>query len=510
MNTPPTTDPNPPLSGHAQAMLFVLFLVSILNFLDRQLITILLGQIKAQFHATDAQLGFLFGTVFAAFYTVFGIPLGLYADLGSRKKLLAWGLGVWSLMTGLCGFASSFPMLALARMGVGVGEATAAPSAYSLISDLFPKERRGAALGVYSFGIYIGIGLSTLVGGLVVDRWDRSFAPGTAPLDLAGWQAAFVLAAIPGLLLVPFVLLCREPARATLASDPARRALREGLALLPPTSFFFLRRDGGAVAPNVAVFIGLCGVVLGLTSLFGDPAQWVCVAIGLYVVTTMAQRLKVTEPETHALLFNTPSLRWATLGFSFLSINGYAMGTYMPQYFVRYHGLSSAYIGVMWGLISAICGGLGVVTGGLLADRFKRTHAPGRLFVGMMNALLPLPFLIPALSVGDADTALILIAGAQFFAAMWLGAGSSTVQDLVLPRMRARASAVFLLFVNLISLALGPYLVGKLSDHWHSLRDALMTAAGANLVAFVLFLVAARTLGSDEATREERAAAARA
>jgi predicted MFS family arabinose efflux permease len=270
-----------------------------------------------------------------------------------------------------------------------------------------------------------------------------------------------------------------------------------------------LRRGGVSVVANLRLFGALAAIAMAITYWFGDAIQWICLALGLYVVGTLAQRLAAREPETHALLFRTPSLRWATLGFSFLSINGYAMGFSIPEFFVRYHGFSRSEIGSLWGLISAVGGGLGVAMGGYLSDRFKARTPSGRLMVGMMNALLPLPFLLPALNVTDGTLALGLIAGAQFFAAMWLGAGVSTVQDLVLPRMRARASAVFLLFVNLISLALGPYVVGRLSDHWGSLRMALMVAASANLVAFVLFLLATRTIGQDEATREERAAGAR-
>lgn len=495
-------------SSNARLILGVLFLVSILNFVDRQILSILLGSIKQDLRVSDAQLGFLWGTVFAAFYTVFGIPLGLYADLGSRKRLIGWGLGLWSLMTVLSGFASSFPTLALARMGVGIGEATCSPAAYSLIADLFPRNQRATALGIYSLGIYLGIGLSTFIGGLVVDSWNLAFPAGSGPLGLVGWQAAFVVAGLPGLLLVPVVLWLREPSRATPVADsgpsPSRQAFREGLALLPPSSFFFLRRDQIPVRPNLLASGLLMAGTAFLSAAFGDPVQWICLAIGLYVVVTLAQRLAVREPAAHALIFKTPALRWATFGFSCLSITGYAMGFSTAEFFIRYHGYSRSEIGGLWGLISAVGGGLGVTVGGVLADRFRAWTPSGRLIVGMMNALLPLPFLIPALLVADPLHALVLFAFAQFFAAMWLPAGSSTVQDLVLPHMRARASAVFLLFINLVSLALGPYLVGRLSDHWDSLRFALMAASSANLVAFAFFVLASRTIARDEEAKDGR------
>ncbi len=511
---------------HAHLILAVLFAVSILNFVDRQILSILAGRIKADLLITDAELGFLYGTVFGVFYAAFGVPLSVYADLGSRRKLIGWGLALWSLMTALSGMATGFTSLALARVGVGVGEATASPAAYSLIADLFPRARRATALSIYALGIYVGIGLSSFLGGAVVDGWSAAFPPGQEPLGLRGWQVAFLIAGVPGLLLVPVVLSLREPERGgsdgakSAASDrpevagsrpsAVKAAVLEGLALLPPSSFFFLLQDRVPMAANVATFAVLAtgGAVLWLA--FGDPAQWGCVSLGLYVVATMAQRLKAREPDAFALIFMTPSLRLATLGFSFLSFTGYVISFWTAQFFIRYHGFSVSEIGDRLGVISALGGGLGVTLGGALADRFRIKTPAGRLIVGMMNALLPIPLLLLALSTRDRNAALAFFAAAQVFAAMWLGAGSSTVQDLVLPHMRARASAVFLLFVTLLGLALGPYVVGRLSDLWGDLRLAFMAATSANLVAFVFFVMAARSIARDEETRMARAAAARA
>lgn len=510
----------PPKNTQARLILAVLFAVSILNFVDRQILAILAGKVKADLLISDAQLGFLYGTVFGIFYAVFGVPLGVYADRGSRRKLIAWGLALWSLMTAASGLATGFTTLALARIGVGVGEASASPAAYSLIADLFPRARRGTALGIYSLGIYVGIGLSSYLGGAVVDGWSAAFPPGHEPFGLRGWQAAFLIAGLPGLLLVPLVLSFREPERGAqeeggpVGTDRAGAgalpsALREGLALLPPFSLFFLRRDQVPVARNAAAF-ALSGFgAFALWLAFGDAVQWICVAVGFYVVSTLAERLKAREPDAFALIFQTPSLRLATLGFSFLSFTGYAISFWTAQFFIRYHGYSASEIGAKLGVISAVGGGLGVTMGGVLADRLRRRSPSGRLIVGMMNALIPIPLLLLALNVADRDLSLGLFAAAQVFAALWLGAGSSTVQDLVLPHMRARASAVFLLFVTVVGLALGPYAVGRLSDLWGNLRLAFMAATLANVVAFALFAFAARTIAGDEETRLARATAAR-
>jgi MFS family permease len=271
-----------------------------------------------------------------------------------------------------------------------------------------------------------------------------------------------------------------------------------------------LQRDGVPFSTNALTFLFLALGCAATAWIFGDPVQWICVAVGLYVVTTMAQRLKVREPEAFALIFKTPSLTFATLGFSSLSFTGYAISLWTAPFFIRYHGFTFAEIGGILGLISAVGGGFGVTMGGVLADWFRQRMAAGRLVVGMMNALLPIPFLLLALNAADRTTALVLFTFAQIFAALWLPAGGSTVQDLVLPQMRARASAIFLLFVTIAGLALGPYVVGRLSDLWGSLRLAFMAATVSNVVAFVFFLLAARSIARDEETRESRAEAARA
>src|SRR4029450_9855402 len=134
------------------------------------------------------------------------------SDVWDRRKLIELCLAVWSLMAALSGFARSLPELALARIGVGIGEASAAPAAYSLLSDYFPTARRATALAVYSSGIYLGAGLGLVVGGLVVDRWDAAF-PTEAPFALRGWQVAFFIVGLPGLLLALWVRTLREPTR---------------------------------------------------------------------------------------------------------------------------------------------------------------------------------------------------------------------------------------------------------------------------------------------------------
>ena len=183
-------------------MLFALLLVYILNFLDRQIVNILAEPIKGELGLSDTQLGLLAGPAFAVFYAVLGIPIARYADNAKTNRvwLISICLAVWSGMTAICGFAQNFAQLALARIGVGVGEAGCTPAAHSLIADSVPAEKRSSAIAFFGLGIPIGGLLGLIIGGVVNDQY--------------GWRIALMLVGTPGILLA-FVLplLIRDPRR---------------------------------------------------------------------------------------------------------------------------------------------------------------------------------------------------------------------------------------------------------------------------------------------------------
>ncbi len=186
--------------GYANYVLGVLFVVYVFNFIDRQILSILLQSIKEDLGASDTQLGFLTGTAFAIFYTFAGIPLARWADRSVRRDIIALGLTLWSAMTAVSGLALAFWHLALARIGVGIGEAACSPPAHSLIADYFPPERRATALSIYAMGIHVGIMFGYLAGGWI----DEFF----------GWRVAFFVVGLPGLALALLLRLSvREPPR---------------------------------------------------------------------------------------------------------------------------------------------------------------------------------------------------------------------------------------------------------------------------------------------------------
>ena len=231
-----------PTRGYASYVTGVLVVVYIFNFIDRQIVTILAEEIKADLGISDAQIGFLYGTAFAVFYAIFGLPLGKLADTWTRKNLIAIGIGFWSLMTALSGTARSFFSLAAYRIGVGIGEASATPAAFSMLADNFPPRVRATVLAIYSSGIYIGAGIGIFLGGSIVDAWQAAYPdPATAPFGLKGWQVAYLAVGIPGLLMAYWVATLREPVRGQSEGLPTPKhprpfaaAWQELMAVLPP------------------------------------------------------------------------------------------------------------------------------------------------------------------------------------------------------------------------------------------------------------------------------------
>ena len=178
--------------------LAVLFVINALNFFDRQIIGAVGEPIRVEFGLSDSALGAL-NTAFVLLYAFVGLPLGKLADKYSRKKILAIGVFVWSLMTAAWELARNFWQIFAMRLGVGVGEATCAPAASSLIGDLFPSEKRGKAMSVFMLGLPVGLALSFAVSGAVAKNY--------------GWRAAFFVAGLPGLLCVLAVLFIKKPTR---------------------------------------------------------------------------------------------------------------------------------------------------------------------------------------------------------------------------------------------------------------------------------------------------------
>ena len=512
-------------SAYARYVLGVLIVVYIFNFIDRQIISILAEEIKADLGISDAEIGFLYGTAFAIFYAVFGIPLGKLADVWNRRQLIAIGLSFWSLMTALSGFARNYATLAACRIGVGVGEASATPAAFSMLSDYFPPRLRATVLAVYSSGIYIGAGIGLFLGGAVVETWYDWYPDAqAAPLGLKPWQAAFLTVGIPGLLVAIWVWTLREPLRGmseglTSAPHPHPFAAAGAtfVSVLPVVSLFGLYRLGGwaAVRSNLmwaaVVFLVFAGLYVAMPTLL----QWLMLGLGVYITVTWVAHLKHSDPATYGMMFGSRAFVLATVGFPAISFVTYGVGFWSPAFMQRVHGESIADAGLYLGLGAAIGGFIGIVLGGFLADHLKHRWANARLYIGLSIPLLALPFALGFLYTDSVVIAYLCSFVFSVLSPAWIGSGTSTTNDLVMPRMRAIASAYYVLMNTFLGLALGPYLMGQISDAYiiagtaagDALRAAMTWGLLAFLVSMIFLALATRHLPADEETRLERARA---
>ncbi|MCX7061486.1 MAG: MFS transporter [Gammaproteobacteria bacterium] len=277
-----------PSSRRAWIMVAILMVAYVISFIDRQILNLLVAPVRRDLQISDTQMSYLLGLSFALFYTVCGIPIGRLADVRSRRGVIAVGLVFWSLMTAGCGMARSYLSFLLFRVGVGVGEATLSPSAYSLIADSFPQRVRATAISLYSSGIYIGSGLAFLLGGLIVGF---ASAQGDLVLPLLGavrpWQLVFLLLGAIGLVFSLVILAIREPLRHGVGAGVEvplhdamnwfranRRTLLHhhvGVGLVSFAAYggaawvpSFLIRNHGWDVPSVGIVYG------GITALFGS------------------------------------------------------------------------------------------------------------------------------------------------------------------------------------------------------------------------------------------------
>ncbi len=226
---------------YSRYVMAVLFAVYVMSYIDRQLASVLLEDMKHDLGASDAQMGLLTGVAFAIVYATLGIPIARWADRGVRRSIIAGGLAVWSVATALTGAGRSYFEVLLARFGVGAGESAAGPPGHALLSDYFPLEQRGRALAIYSAGGSLGMMLGMWLGGLLG--------------DLYGWRAAFVIVGLPGLALAVLVrATVREPVRGRFDNTPPPR--RESLRVVATTLWQTRSFRWMTLAATLHVFAG--------------------------------------------------------------------------------------------------------------------------------------------------------------------------------------------------------------------------------------------------------------
>ena len=516
-----TDDQSPKVGGaYAHYVLFVLIIVYVFNFIDRQILSILSQDIQSDLGITDAEMGFLYGTVFAVFYAVFGIPLARFADVWVRRSLISIGLMFWSAMTALSGFAKSFAMLATFRIGVGIGEASASPAAYSMLSDYYSPKVRATVIAIYSSGVYIGGGIGLFLGGFIMETWNDSFPVGDAPLGLKGWQAAFLAVGIPGILMALWVRTLKEPVRGIsegLVTEkhpkPLSVLMTETAAMMPIFNLIGLKRDGASIPVNLLAAAVIFLVSWGLVILTDNVPQWLALGVGVYVVFSWAQSLKARDPATYHMIFKSKAMVYTMIAFPSISFVTYGVGFWTAPLLLRVHDVTATEVGMYIGLGSALGGLLGVTFGGILGDWLKQKHPAGRLLVGLVAVVGTAPLVIWMIYTESLMMAFILNFAHHLFSACWPGIPPSTATDLVMPRMRAVAGAYYILINTMIGLAMGPYVMGQLSDVYaaggmesaEALRSAILTSMSIFSLTLVFLFLAWKNLPKDESTRLERA-----
>jgi len=411
--------------GYRSYVLGTLLLVYIFNFIDRTIVNILTEPIKLSFGVEDWQMGLLGGPAFAVLYTFLGIPIARGAERFNRVIIIATAVAIWSLFTALCGFAMSFLVLFLFRVGVSIGEAGCTPPAQSLIADYFRPSSRATAVSIYALGVPLGGMFASVFGGQLAGLQGEDFGAWLGSIGLGGlfsgidwstvegWRIAFVLVGIPGLLVALMVqMTVKEPPRGY--TDPA--ALQG------------LERAGFGEALKV---------------LMGKPAYW-------HVV----------------------------IGAMLASFVGYGVGQFTTSFLIRTHGLSIQTASLLFGIILGVMAAVGVFSSGWLSDKLSRRHP---------NALSWLPALgmgasVPLYAFGFLTDNLWLAMPPLMIAAMihyfYLGPMYAVAGGVVDSRMRATSVAITLFVVNLLGYGLGPPIIGILST-W--LKTVFLSGEGLGL-----------------------------
>ncbi len=417
----------------AWAVVGVLIIAALIAYIDRQVVAIVVDQMKADLGVGDAQIGWLYG-VFAIFYAVAGLPIAWLSDRKSRKHIIAIGIFFWSLMTMACGLTKSFWLVFLARIGVGVGEATLTPATNSLIGDYFPRDKIALALSVVQAGPIMGSGIAFIIGGYVYGIVEQA-EPLTLPFfgELAPWQQTFLYVGAPGLVIAFLFLLIREPVRRTTAR-PAQSAQ-------------------SADAPAVETLLGF-------------------------------------------YRRNAKMMTFHHLGFLCFGLLGYAFVFWTVSYFVRVHGMNNAEASQIFGWIFLITGPLGPIWAALYADRLsRRGNKDANIVAPLVGGIIGVFSVLAIQFMPNPLWAFVLYAPALIFVNSPFAMAYASLTYVTPPELRARVAAVYMFMVS-FGMMLGPPIAGTFNEHIfpsdQGVRYSIMSVTVIFGVLGTIFLLLAR------------------
>lgn len=394
-----------PKPSQAWYSVIILLAAYVLSFVDRQILNLLVAPVRRDLGITDTQMSLLIGFSFALFYSCLGLLFGRLADSMNRPRLIALGVFTWSFMTAGCGLARSYWQLFLLRMGVGIGEASLSPAAYSMISDSFPPAKRAVPFSVYTMATYVGGGFAFLAGALFIRAFETQpslFLPILG--SVRPWQALFLILGVSGICFVLLLLTLRDP-------------FRRGARVL----------EASSAQPRVAR--------LPLRSVVGF------------------------------LLQNKTTFLCLNLGMAMAALAAYGSTAWEITFLVRNHHLSSSQAGILYGGAQIVSGSLGMLTAGKLVSWLaNRGHRDAYMRVAVFaTAAWFLPGTL-FLLVPNAKASIALIYVATFFRCMPTCLIPAAILELVPNAMRGQATALYLLIVNLIGLGIGPTAVALVTD----------------------------------------------
>lgn len=397
--TAPASFPN---RAYAWFVVGALSLVNMVSYVERQILTLLFTPIKRDFRLTDTEVSLLAGAAFVIFYVLFGLLFGRLADRSNRKRIIMAGAVFWGLATTACGLAQNFTQLFLARISVGVGEASLGPSALSTISDYFPRERLARAISFYTGSQYVGAGLALVVGGFAIQ-----IVSGLPPLDipfvgpLRPWQMTFLIVGLGGLLVLIPMSFVREPARRGVAKAPA----------------------GGGGKADRSQLLGFLG----------------------------ANRRMFLAHFT---------------AFSISSMLGFGTVAWAPTFFIRVHGWAPQDIGYVYGAILAVMGCAGVLAGGRIAEWMESKGVADAYFVlPMISLSATAVFFISAMFAPTAELSLALIFCSTFLSSFPVSLIITALQAVAPNQLRGQLVALYYFVANILGVASGPTVVALLTDY---------------------------------------------
>lgn len=453
-------------------VLIILTIVYTFNFLDRQIMGIVAPAVQADLGLSDTQLGVLGGIAFAILYTTLGIPVARLADRYNRVTIISVSLALWSGFTALCGTAQNFTQLALARVGVGIGEAGGSPPSHSLISDFYSKEKRAGALAVYALGIPVGVTLAYLGGGWVLQNFD--------------WRVTFLALGIPGVLFAILLkLTVKEPQRGGTEIATTEDAFK-GLRITEP--------------------VGLVEKAMrGFSAVFPRKMQG----------SVFNEFASLWRAAKHLLAI--PSYRAIVIGLTAGSFASYAIASWIVVFFNRSHpDLATGDVYLWLGVINGTAYVLGVFIGGNLVDRLAVKNKSAYGWVPVAALTLNLPFFLGAMWINDPVWSLVLWWPSHLLTGFYLGPCFALAQTLAPVSIRALSTAIFFFILNMIALGFGPTYVGIMSDILgvgaglgaeQGLRVALSSVALAGVISVGGFYYLAKKIPADwaKATGEVQA-----